>query len=281
MKRINMIRRISACLLAEMILMPIGIAPVSAETIPVATDTADITYEDYTFADYYAMPDEELMDVLDYHYLGGSWDVPEVICFYTADHLDAKAELLTTYADEENNYSIKPELLEDFCNTFGEIPAEYIADVVFNSSEDPSFLGNIDIDPETGAEIEVDMYEGFVIYLNTPEDYEPGRTLLSEESTKVLHIIQKLIEQNTDIYDALISGYAFALPPQYTGDINRDYDINLCDVILLEKALAGTVELEDSQLTRADCNGNGEPDADDAYLLLCFVLQIIDTLPAS
>lgn len=63
------------------------------------------------------------------------------------------------------------------------------------------------------------------------------------------------------------------------GDINQDGRLDITDAVLLNKASAGAVKLNDVAAKNADCNANGELGTDDAILLLEFLVHLISTLP--
>ena len=63
------------------------------------------------------------------------------------------------------------------------------------------------------------------------------------------------------------------------GDINLDGKVELVDAVLLNKAAADVVILNNQQRANADCDVNNEVNANDAIVLLKFLVQIIDELP--
>lgn len=63
------------------------------------------------------------------------------------------------------------------------------------------------------------------------------------------------------------------------GDVNLDGNVGLVDAVLLNKAVADVVTLNDQARRNADCNANGEVNGSDAITLLMFLTQIIDVLP--
>ena len=65
------------------------------------------------------------------------------------------------------------------------------------------------------------------------------------------------------------------------GDINLDGKVNLADSVLLAQHLAGTADLDDSQLANADVNASGSVTSTDASLLMQFQVALIDTLPTT
>lgn len=79
--------------------------------------------------------------------------------------------------------------------------------------------------------------------------------------------------QNISLYPSL-----HCIEATVIGDVNMDGSINLIDAVLLEKYLVGTMIPFDDQRSSMDCDKNGEITANDAYMLMQFILQIVDTL---
>ena len=67
-------------------------------------------------------------------------------------------------------------------------------------------------------------------------------------------------------------------PTLFYGDVNLDGDIDLADAVLLNKAVAGVVSLNELAYKNADCNGNGTVTADDSMMLLQFLVHLINQL---
>ena len=65
------------------------------------------------------------------------------------------------------------------------------------------------------------------------------------------------------------------------GDINLDGKVDIADAVLLNKATAGVVELNESARTNADCDADGTVGGNDALALLRFLVHIINSLPES
>ena len=55
--------------------------------------------------------------------------------------------------------------------------------------------------------------------------------------------------------------------------------MDITDAVLLNKAAADVVTLNNQQRANADCDVNNEVNANDAIVLLKFLVQIIDELP--
>lgn len=67
--------------------------------------------------------------------------------------------------------------------------------------------------------------------------------------------------------------------PLLCGDVNLDGTVSLADAVKLNKAIAGSVELNETAISSADTNGNGDLEQEDALILLKFLVQYIDTIP--
>ena len=65
------------------------------------------------------------------------------------------------------------------------------------------------------------------------------------------------------------------------GDVNLDGEIDITDCVLLNKCLAGAVELNKTAERNADVDQNNEIDTSDTIYLLQFLIRVIDTLPVS
>ena len=63
------------------------------------------------------------------------------------------------------------------------------------------------------------------------------------------------------------------------GDVNLDGRVDITDAVLQNKAVAGAVSLDSTAQKNADCDANNETGANDAILLLQFLVHIINSLP--
>lgn len=63
------------------------------------------------------------------------------------------------------------------------------------------------------------------------------------------------------------------------GDVNLDGKVDISDAVLLNKAASGMVTLNDQAAKNADCNDNSELGADDAVVLLQFLVHVENMLP--
>ena len=65
------------------------------------------------------------------------------------------------------------------------------------------------------------------------------------------------------------------------GDVNQDGIVDIADAVLLNKACAGAVSLDNTAQKNADCNGDDEIGANDAIVLMQFLVHIITSLPST
>ena len=63
------------------------------------------------------------------------------------------------------------------------------------------------------------------------------------------------------------------------GDVNLDGKVDISDAVLTNKAVASVVMLNKQQYQNADCDASGEINADDATLLMKFLVHIVTVLP--
>lgn len=64
------------------------------------------------------------------------------------------------------------------------------------------------------------------------------------------------------------------------GDLNADGSVGIRDAILMNKAVVGAITLNEVQTKAADVNGDGTVNGDDLNILLNFLVNNINTLPA-
>jgi hypothetical protein len=58
-----------------------------------------------------------------------------------------------------------------------------------------------------------------------------------------------------------------------------DGSVDVTDAVYLNKVVAGAVQLNDQARANADCNGDGEVGAEDAVVLMRFLVHLITSLP--
>ncbi|MGN0631638.1 MAG: dockerin type I repeat-containing protein [Ruminococcus sp.] len=78
----------------------------------------------------------------------------------------------------------------------------------------------------------------------------------------------------------LLSGLSTA-PEILYGDLSLDGRVGIADAVIMNKHINGSVTLNADQQEAADLDANGEVNADDLYVLMQYLVNIIDTLPAA
>lgn len=84
------------------------------------------------------------------------------------------------------------------------------------------------------------------------------------------------IENQLD--DSLVEVRFLADAVEIIGDATGDGEVNILDVISLNKAVMGKEALTEAQLQLIDFNQNGKPDADEALTLLKYIVGLISEL---
>lgn len=65
------------------------------------------------------------------------------------------------------------------------------------------------------------------------------------------------------------------------GDVTLDGRVDITDAVLLNKAAAGQVTLNEQAQKNADCDGNNEMSNNDALILLKFLVHLVQSLPSA
>ena len=105
-------------------------------------------------------------------------------------------------------------------------------------------------------------------------------TTATEATTTAAESKTDVTKATTTISGNIVTG-AVAPGSVLYGDVNCDSRVDITDAVLLNKAAAGVVTLNDTQRKNADCNGDEEVGSQDATTLLMFLVNIIKTLPYS
>ena len=105
-------------------------------------------------------------------------------------------------------------------------------------------------------------------------------TTATEATTTATESKTDVTKATTTISGNIVTGTVAPGSVLY-GDVNCDSRVDITDAVLLNKAAAGVVTLNDTQRMNADCNGDKEVGSQDATTLLMFLVNIIKTLPYS
>ena len=188
--------------------------------------------------------------------------------FYSVD-MNASEELLAN--DEPLPFDISPD--------DGYVGGSVIAFTLLNYSEesknwDADFL-NQALDVNVIDYVDGDLMSdnegrrGLIIYLNHNQD----------DKQTAFEIAQKLYNTGWfyDIEMNYLCGNDTAPNTEFTkGDVSGDADVNILDVISINKAVLGKETLSQEQNQAADLDGNGKVDANDALLLLKYIVGLAE-----
>lgn len=105
-------------------------------------------------------------------------------------------------------------------------------------------------------------------------------TTATEATTTATESKTDVTKATTTISGNIVTGTVAPGSVLY-GDVNCDARVDITDAVMLNKAAAGVVILNDTQRKNADCNGDEEVGSQDATTLLMFLVNIIKTLPYS
>ena len=105
-------------------------------------------------------------------------------------------------------------------------------------------------------------------------------TTATEATTTATESKTDVTKATTTISGNIVTGTVAPGSVLY-GDVNCDARVDITDAVMLNKAAAGVVTLNDTQRKNADCNGDEEVGSQDATTLLMFLVNIIKTLPYS
>ena len=86
-------------------------------------------------------------------------------------------------------------------------------------------------------------------------------------------------KQTTATTNQTTTSSAQTEPTALYGDLNLDGRVDITDAVLLNKACAGAVMLDDAAKKNADCNGDSEVGSDDAVVMMQFLVHIVNKLP--
>ncbi|MCD7812083.1 MAG: leucine-rich repeat protein [Ruminococcus sp.] len=113
---------------------------------------------------------------------------------------------------------------------------------------------------------------------------------ITEVGTCAIHIsctdaYQSFLPTNTVSFDVLVTESTTdttttaIIDSTYFGDINLDGKITMADIVYLDKAMLGAVDLNEAQTANADIYADGQLDAIDSLYLLKFMVNLVDSIP--
>ena len=65
------------------------------------------------------------------------------------------------------------------------------------------------------------------------------------------------------------------------GDVNQDGEVSLADAVILNKAVAGQVNLNEQAKANADCKKDNILSSDDSMTLLQFLVHLVNNIPVA
>lgn len=105
-----------------------------------------------------------------------------------------------------------------------------------------------------------------------------GETYQDYPLNELQNKISIYIKYHSTVADA-VADYLCTTDTQ-KGDATGDGEVNILDVISLNKAVMGKETLTEAQLQVVDFNQNGKPDADEALTLLKYIVGLIEDFTA-
>lgn len=120
------------------------------------------------------------------------------------------------------------------------------------------------------------------------EKTEDGDIQFTANGNTVITVNYRSIDQTTDttsvtttvsatVTTAFSSG---TISDKLYGDINLDGRVDITDAVLLNKAAAGTVKLNEQATMNSDCDGDGTLSTGDSISLLKFLVHLVTSLPS-
>lgn len=121
-------------------------------------------------------------------------------------------------------------------------------------------------------------------YLKTLKEFQAqvwwvGDTNYSSIDTSNAKIVDAYIMANADETPASSEATDTTESTQY-GDIDGSGEVDILDVIMLNKNILGITKLSDTAKKNADVNIDGKIDSADSITILKFLVELIEALPA-
>ena len=169
---------------------------------------------------------------------------------------------------------------------------------VWDAENDYSFEGLVQQDLVKTDKIT--LYDGDTLIWGTepdgttPDDVtpstttEPAETTTTEETTTTVtdtimtaSVTDETTSENTTVTEETTTDVTSGGEKVFYGDINQDGRVDITDAVMLNKAIAGTVILNQQASNNADCNGDGTIGTSDSSALLKFLIALISSLPSA
>lgn len=120
------------------------------------------------------------------------------------------------------------------------------------------------------------------MYIDINEEFYDALISNGCKYTNAFAAVYTWLESNNNISEVIIEENPDYTEPEVKyGEINRDGQVSLLDVIALCKYNAGSVTFNNSQLKAADCTGDGVINSSDVTALQMFIVEKISVLPVT
>ncbi|WP_455249454.1 glycoside hydrolase family 9 protein [Ruminococcus sp.] len=191
--------------------------------------------------------------------------------------LDAEPEKLTYRVGEDLDLtglqiSLKYYYGKDSCDVIYDkvSPADYPDDFTIDTSEfDSSKPGTYTIRVKASSDL-IMNYRLFFAEVSFKVTVADGETTTTSTTAATTTTTETTTATTVSVN-----------PDVFYGDVNLDGDVDLADAVLLNKAVAGSVTLNQQAGMNADCNGDGKRTVDDSMVLLRFLVHLVDSLPSA
>ena len=155
-------------------------------------------------------------------------------------------------------------------------------DTTWDSSNDYSYGDLISFEDDNDAAAitkKIPAYaNGELVWGEEPDGKKPAETTEPVVTTTAENTTETApVTSTTTVTEASATGTVDATV--LYGDVNLDSEVDLSDAVLLNKAVAGVVELNDQQKKNADCCAGSGIGGDDSMSLLRFLVHLINALP--
>ncbi len=153
-----------------------------------------------------------------------------------------------------------------------------------------SYWVSVQWEASKSGDIEVDMTKVFNVTLDNEEVTDEAilaaayAGLLEQKNlTGQIWWVNDASGEQVDNSEAVITGAyikASATDAEVAyGDVNEDGDIDVLDIIVLNKYLLGGGSLTDQAQLNADVDGDGEAGANDSLNIMKYIVKLVDKLP--
>lgn len=191
----------------------------------------------------------------------------------------------------QNADTLKEMYQSDYCITLSELPADLynnsgytttttVTDETTESTETETTTLGVET-TDTDITSDTDSTESIISSDTTSDTVSTEDSTTISETTTESDVSETTEETTTETTESETTATSDGnvTGDVMCGDINLDGNVTLADVVLLNKSIAGSVDLSTDAIANSDCDGSGVLGAEDALVLLRFLVQLVDTLP--